>query len=579
MPPSPHVREPGSDDDDTPAMDLAELRREEAEHDIATRVQAERNTAADDDFSDEPEPPAPLDRPTLPCFPVDALPSQLREFVSAIAEAVQVPVDLPALLALAAVAACVQRRHVVEVCDDYREPLSLFALVVLGSGERKSACVQAVTKPIADWERSEARKRAQPNAEEQSRRATATKRKEHLETLAAKKHDPALATEAAQIARELATLPEPVFPRILADDTTPEALGRLMAEHAERMSVFSAEGGIFETIAGRYSSGTPNLDVFLKGHAGDLLRIDRRGGPPVVMDAPALTMGLAVQPDVLHAMADKPGFRGRGLLARFLYAVPASRVGYRRVSAAPVPPHVVQAYEARIRQLLDALARENGEPTRICLSPDALAARHALAERLETRMRPGADLAHIKDWAGKAAGLAVRLAGIMHLASGSAGAIGEATMQAAVRVVEEYALPHALAAFGEMVADPELDAARAVVEWVRARGLSEVSVRDVHVGLRGQARFARVDAIRRAVELAEQHGHFRRRPDPPGTGSGRPPSPRYAVMPLDARIPPQNPQNPRNADEVVGSVDSVDFVDGPEGHPVGAPTHTTPRSP
>src|SRR6185312_2641856 len=128
------------------------------------------------------------------------------------------------------------------------------------------------------------------------------------------------------------------------DDITPEALGRLMAAHGERMAVFSAEGGIFETMAGRYSNGTPNLDVFLKGHAADLLRIDRRNGPLVVMDSPTLTMGLAVQPDVLRALASKPGFRGRGLLARWMYGMPASRVGYRQVSGPPVPTNVSEAY-------------------------------------------------------------------------------------------------------------------------------------------------------------------------------------------------------------------------------------------
>jgi hypothetical protein len=508
------------------------------------------------------EPPTPLDRALVPAFPLEVLPSPLREFVSATAEAIQVPADVPALLSLAAVAASVQRRYVVEVRDGYVEPLSLYVAVILESGERKSACMQAVAKPIAQWERSEALRLEKPIADEVSRRAMAGKRKEHLETQAAKTDNPderhARAAEAADIARELVSTPEPAFPRVLADDTTPEALGRLMAAHGERMSVFSAEGGIFETMAGRYSNGTPNLDIFLKGHAGDFLRIDRRSGPPIVMDAPALTMGLAVQPDVLRSLADKPGFRGRGLLARWLYAVPASRVGFRHVSAAPVPPHVVEAYEERILQLLNTPAPQDGQPTRINLSRGALAIRDGLAQRLEAQLRPGADLVHIKDWAGKAAGLAVRLAGLMHLASGNVGPIVEATMEAAVKIVEAYALPHALAAFGEMGADPELDAVRAVVELVRAKRLTEVSVRDVHNALRGQPRFEKADAVRRALDGAAELGHLRRLPDPPQTGPGRPRSARYAVV---ATVPPRRPQNSHNPQNGEASVDSADSAD------------------
>jgi replicative DNA helicase len=34
-------------------------------------------------------------------------------------------------------------------------------------------------------------------------------------------------------------------------------------------------------MAGRYNQQVgPNLGVYLKGHAGDLLRVDRRGRPP-----------------------------------------------------------------------------------------------------------------------------------------------------------------------------------------------------------------------------------------------------------------------------------------------------------
>jgi len=77
--------------------------------------------------------------------------------------------------------------------------------------------------------------------------------------------------------------------------------------------------------------------VFLKGHAGDLLRVDRVGRAAEHIADPALTLGLAVQPEVLRDIARMPGFRGRGLLARILYAVPPNTVGRRRVGAPAVP--------------------------------------------------------------------------------------------------------------------------------------------------------------------------------------------------------------------------------------------------
>ena len=92
-----------------------------------------------------------------------------------------------------------------------------------------------------------------------------------------------------------------------------EAVASLLAEQG-RIAVMSAEGGMFETIAGRYSQGVANLDVYLKGFSGDTLRVDRKTRPPEYVKKPALTMALTVQPAVIKDLAVKPGFRGRGLL-------------------------------------------------------------------------------------------------------------------------------------------------------------------------------------------------------------------------------------------------------------------------
>ena len=86
---------------------------------------------------------------------------------------------------------------------------------------------------------------------------------------------------------------------MIADDITPESLGTLLFEQNGRISVMSPEGGIFEIIAGRYS-GNPNMEIFLKGHAGDMPRVNRQGRPSQHIAHPAVTMGLAVQPEVLR---------------------------------------------------------------------------------------------------------------------------------------------------------------------------------------------------------------------------------------------------------------------------------------
>ena len=99
----------------------------------------------------------------------------------------------------------------------------------------------------------------------------------------------------------------------------------------------AAEGGVFDIIAGRYNGNIPNMDVWLKGHSGDMIRVDRKGRPPEYIRKPAMTLGLMIQPEVLKSIAAQPAFRGRGLIARFLYAMPVSQVGYRKTGAAQFP--------------------------------------------------------------------------------------------------------------------------------------------------------------------------------------------------------------------------------------------------
>ena len=104
-------------------------------------------------------------------------------------------------------------------------------------------------------------------------------------------------------------LPEiPNLPKLWAQDVTPEKLGALMVENAEAMSLISDEGGLFDILAGRYSNGVPNLDLFLQSHAGAPVRVDRNSRASVVLESPALTLILSPQPEVLQGLTLKPGF-------------------------------------------------------------------------------------------------------------------------------------------------------------------------------------------------------------------------------------------------------------------------------
>ena len=230
------------------------------------------------------EPPVPFGvAGEVPAFPVEVLPSWLGEYVVAVATATQTPPDLAGMLALAVLATVAAGAVEAEPRPGWREPLCLFVAVGMDAGARKSAVFTAMTSPVAEFERDQATAALPGITETAVLRRIADQAAATAEAAAGKvpagQQEEARA-EAIARAAEAASLVVPPVPRWLVDDATPEALAGLLAAYG-RIALLSPEGDVFDQMAGRYNqSAGPNLGVYLKGHAGDLLKVDRRGRPP-----------------------------------------------------------------------------------------------------------------------------------------------------------------------------------------------------------------------------------------------------------------------------------------------------------
>ncbi len=519
------------------------------------------------------EPPTPLGATgALPAFPVEILPAWLRQYVTAVATATQTPPDLGGILALAVLAAVAAGTVEIQPRAGWREPLCLFIAIGMDAGARKSGVFTALTRPLADYERDQATAALPAITEQTTLRRIAEQAAAHAETAASKAPpDQADDKKADAIARtaELATLTVPPVPRWLVDDATPEALASLLAAHG-RIALLSAEGDVFDQMAGRYNpTAGPNLGVYLKGHAGDLLKVDRRGRNPEYIERPCLTIGITVQPDLLQGLADRPGFRGRGLLARFLYSLPQSLVGHRQPGAPPVPEALADRYTIELQTLAASLttpASLTGDsPTILTLDPQAAELLLDFERALEPRLAPATgDLAHLADWAAKLTGATCRLAGLLHLAGhlrdGWAQPVSADTLSGAIRLAG-YLVEHALAVFDLMGADPRVDDARWILDWIARTGTQQFTRRDAHRAA-PRGRFRKAADLDPPLALLEEHGYLRRADPEPSRdphGRGRRPSPRFLVNPLTP--PTESTESTETLAERV-SVDSVDSVDG-----------------
>jgi replicative DNA helicase len=510
----------------------------------------------------------------VPAFPVEVLPSWLGEYVAAVAVATQTPPDLAGMLALAVLATVAAGGVEVEPRPGWREPLCLFVAVGMDAGTRKSSVFTALIRPVADFERDQAAAALPAITETLTLRRIAEQAAAHAEATASKASaDQQEERQAEAIARaaEAANLIVPPVPRWLVDDATPEALAGLLAAYG-RIALLSPEGDVFDQMADRYNQAAgPNLGVYLKGHAGDLLKVDRRGRPPEYVERPCLTIGLAVQPEVLRGLAGRPGFGGRGLLARFLYSLPESLVGHRQPGSPPVPSTVADRYTFELQALAASLTMPRGPhsdngPALLTLDQAAAELLLAFERELEPRLAAGSgDLAHLAGWAAKLAGATSRLAGLLHLAShlrdGWAQPISANTFAGAVRLAD-YLVDHALAVFDLMGADPRIDDARWLLDWISRTGQAHFSRRDAHQAARG--RFRKAADLEPALALLEEHGWVRRvDADPVGAKGGRPASPRFLVNPLPHNSEPSQPSKPGSPTGSEGCEGSEFRVDTP----------------
>ncbi|WP_030438166.1 DUF3987 domain-containing protein [Actinoplanes subtropicus] len=471
----------------------------------------------------------------LPSFPAELLPGWVAEQAFAVAEFTQTPIDAAATIALACLSTAAGGRAEVEVRGSWREPTNLFTVVVLPPGSRKSAVFAAMVGPILMAEKALVERTA-PAIIEAGLMAKVAGKASEKAALAAANADAAgrdtLIAEATAAAMNAEAITIPVEPQLVADDVTSETAQKILAEQGGRIAVLSPEGGIFATMAGRYS-GTPNLEVFLKGHAGDMMRVDRLSRDGGHVDKPALTMGLAVQPEILRDIAGMPGFRGLGLLARILFAVPENTVGRRKVGADPIPTAVAAKYHANLHALVLTLA-EWTDPAVLVLTPEANEAVLDIERQVEPRLAPGGAWSHIVDWGSKYTGAVVRIAGLIHLAEhlhdGWGKRIEADTIERAARIGEYYAA-HALGAFDDMGSDVATRNARTVLAWIERTNTRAFTKREVFRALKS-SQLPTAGDFDGPLSVLEAHGYLRQLDPPaPKRAGGRPPSPSFVVNP------------------------------------------------
>jgi putative DNA primase/helicase len=315
--------------------------------------------------------------PSAPEFPIDAMPAGCRMLIREASEAIGCPPEFVALPMLAVLGTAIGNSRVVELKPGWEEKAVIFATVIGDPAAKKSPASKVATKPAKRLQ-VELRNVYQAKREDYEREML-----EHEKTK-------------RELRRAGAADPrppkEPVMERTVVDDTTVEALTRVLKESPRGVLVAKDELAGWIRGMDQYKAGGKGSDrqFWLSAWNSDPITVDRKGAPEALMvSEPLVGISGGIQPEVLKDLSRGPE---DGMLDRFLCAYPE-----------PVAPGWREAYQTEAAELryvdlykqlrmkyLDTDEFGDPLPQKLVFSPSAKAVLiDAINEHAREMCRPG----------------------------------------------------------------------------------------------------------------------------------------------------------------------------------------------
>lgn len=465
--------------------------------------------------------PDPLRREPPPAepYPLEALGPILGPAVLSLRRIVQAPPAMISQSLLAAAALCVQPHANLRI-DGRTSPLTIFAITVGASGERKTAIDSLALKPIADRQRElvaqyrdgdRLHKREIKEFERIEREAI----KEKVVDLTAIQAGRQKKQDAVD---QLGEPPQPpLLPNILAADPTSEGLYKLLANGQPSLGLFSDEGGLFVGGAALLrETRLRTIAVLSKLWDGRPLDRVRSGDGASVLFDRRLSLHLMMQPLVAAELFNDPIYADQGFLSRVLCAWPDSTAGTRRYVCedATQDPAVVR-YWSVLKALLERPyplregTRNELTPRNLSLAGPAKAVWIRYSDAIEEQLADGQPLEPIRGFANKAAEHAARIAGVLAMIENPDTVVIDLPhVQAGIALLDFY-LTEILRIQDSGAGSPDLRMAERLLLW--ARDKDSVHLRQIcQYGPNG---IRDSETARRIAGILERHRWFIKQPD------------------------------------------------------------------
>lgn len=407
------------------------------------------------------------------------LPGKAGEFSESVSAHTENPVAFNDIIFLAGWALACQGRYCVELSNGHTMPLTIYALLAMQSGNRKSSCVKAVLKPHSDFRKKVAQESVEKNravkGQNKAIEAKIDKLRKDSKTLSGGELQRSL-DEIQALDMSLQSTVK--APQIYTTDSTPEALPTQAASNQGRIGLFSDESGSFFNFAGDGKSRRPNLDGILKLYDGGEIVVGRVGTGLTTVDEGYATILLTPQPKLLFKLLQVEDFEDRGLMARFVLALFDSKAGYRVSRTPPLDLALATWYKDRIDALLSLEKKTN-----LRYTVDAEKFRDEIHDECQRSIRPGGKFECLAEWSSKFPGLVDRIAGLFTVMKDEtlqAEQIDLDTLRSAYELAKyiKEAVYHVYYAAKNF--DPEI---RRISKWLSKRESRKFTERDFHQDL------------------------------------------------------------------------------------------------
>lgn len=267
---------------------------------------------------------------------------------------------------------------------------------------------------------------------------------------------------------------QPKPPRLLAGDTTIEALGQILAGQHRGILIHRDEFAGWIGSMEKYSGGrggAADRGFWLQSYDGGTFHVDRIGRGQTRIKNLSVSLLGGIQPERL---AELHGLTSDGLLQRFSpVMLAASRYGEDKALG-----RVERDYEQAVEALHDA------SPTRLTMTEDAIDAMAELHRELhDLEQATHGVYAGFQGFVGKMAGLSGSLALILHLMDAperNAGLpVEKRTVEDAAKLTLQFLVPHAFEFYRTAEATTNGDRLARIASWILTSGMTRITASDL----------------------------------------------------------------------------------------------------